>query len=186
MVALTSLWLPIVLATVLIMFASFLMNTVMPHHKSDYRPIPDEGRVLDALRALDLAPGQYVFPRAMTPEGMKEEGAMERMKGSPVGFLLMMESGPPNMAKALTYHFLFVLAVSFSVAYVASRTLAPGAEYLAVFRIVGTVAFLAYSAGEIPHAIWMGRPWGSTWKFVIDGFIYGLLTAGVFGWLWPA
>jgi hypothetical protein len=27
--------------------------------------------------------------------------------------------------------------------------------------------------------------WGATIKEVIDGLVYGLLTAGTFGWLWP-
>jgi hypothetical protein len=27
--------------------------------------------------------------------------------------------------------------------------------------------------------------WGTTIKEVIDGLVYGLLTAGTFGWLWP-
>jgi hypothetical protein len=26
---------------------------------------------------------------------------------------------------------------------------------------------------------------GHTLKFVVDGVIYGLVTAGTFGWLWP-
>ena len=41
------------------------------------------------------------------------------------------------------------------------------------------------NAAEIPQAIWFGRSWKSIWKYVIDGLIYGLLTAGFFGWLWP-
>ncbi len=31
----------------------------------------------------------------------------------------------------------------------------------------------------------MGKPWGSVLKDLLDGLIYGLLSAGVFGWLWP-
>jgi hypothetical protein len=26
---------------------------------------------------------------------------------------------------------------------------------------------------------------GTTAKFVIDGLVYGLVTVGTFGWLWP-
>jgi hypothetical protein len=33
--------------------------------------------------------------------------------------------------------------------------------------------------------IWFGHTWGRTLKDVADGVIYGLLTAGIFGWLWP-
>jgi hypothetical protein len=31
----------------------------------------------------------------------------------------------------------------------------------------------------------MGRPWGVVAKDVFDGLVYGLVTAGTFGWLWP-
>jgi len=44
---------------------------------------------------------------------------------------------------------------------------------------------LAYGFGSIPESIWFGRPWGNQLKTLIDGLCYGLLTAGVFGWLWP-
>ena len=64
-------------------------------------------------------------------------------------------------------------------------TLAPDADYLAVFRLTGTVAWLAYGTGIIPDAVWFGRPWSAVVKHLIDALAYGLLTGGVFGWLWP-
>ena len=57
--------------------------------------------------------------------------------------------------------------------------------YLKVFQVVGATAFLGYAAGQVPAAIWMGKPWIVAWKEVFDGLIYGLVTAGAFGWLWP-
>ena len=59
---------------------------------------------------------------------------------------------------------------------------------LATFLLVGlpvACAFLAYAAGQLPAAIWMGKPWSIAAKEVLDGLIYGLVTAGTFGWLWP-
>ena len=44
----------------------------------------------------------------------------------------------------------------------------PGTHYLAVFRFVGTVAFMAHGFAVIPEAIWFGRPWGVTIKFLFD------------------
>ena len=38
---------------------------------------------------------------------------------------------------------------------------------------------------SVPAAIWMGKPWSVAWKEVFDGLLYGLVTAGAFGWLWP-
>jgi hypothetical protein len=34
-------------------------------------------------------------------------------------------------------------------------------------------------------SIWYKRAWGTSIRTTIDGLVYGLLTAGVFGWLWP-
>ena len=55
----------------------------------------------------------------------------------------------------------------------------------AVFRVAGTAAFMAYGLGNLSNGIWKGQPWGMTLKEAADGLVYGLLTAGTFGWLWP-
>jgi hypothetical protein len=89
------------------------------------------------------------------------------------------------MGPSLVQWFLFALVVSFFVAYAAIHALPEGAPYLKVFQVVGTVAFLAYAAGQLPAAIWMGKPWPVAIKEVFDGLLYGLVTAGTFGWLWP-
>jgi hypothetical protein len=53
-------------------------------------------------------------------------------------------------------------------------------------RIAGTVAFAGYSLAYVPVSIWYSRKWSTTFKNIFDGLIYGLLTGGTFGWLWPA
>ncbi len=45
---------------------------------------------------------------------------------------------------------------------------------------------LTFSVSYVPDSIWKGVPWMVTFKNVVDGVVYGLVTAGVFGWLWPA
>ncbi len=76
--------------------------------------------------------------------------------------------------------------MSIFAAYIASRAVDPGADYLAVFRFVGTSAFIGYALALWQDAIWWDRAVSSTLKSTLDGLIYGLLTAGVFGWLWPS
>jgi len=44
---------------------------------------------------------------------------------------------------------------------------------------------MSYGLGPIVNAIWKGQPWSVTLKEIFDGLVYGLLTAGTFGWLWP-
>jgi hypothetical protein len=85
------------------------------------------------------------------------------------------------MVLSLVYY----LVISIFVAYLASRTLAPGAEYLSVFRLTGTVAWLAYGFAIFPDVIWFGRPWSFAFKNLFDALFYALLTAGMFGALWP-
>ena len=110
---------------------------------------------------------------------------MEKFKQGPVGMMTVLNSGPPAMRKFLGMWFVYCLVTGFFVAYLTGRTVAPGANYLVVFRVAGTAAFLGYGLGQLTNGIWNGQPWSMTIKEVIDGLIYGLLTAGTFGWLWP-
>jgi hypothetical protein len=119
---------------------------------------------------------------------MKDMGkpeVQEKYKEGPVGFLVLIPNGAPAMGSALGKWFVYTALVAFMAAYLASRTLAPGTHYLQVFRVVGAVSFLAYGFGSIQMGIWMGKPWSSVIKDLADALIYGLVSAGVFGWLWP-
>ena len=185
MVYLTDLWLPILLAAVVVFVASSVMHMVLTYHKADYKKLPNEERVLEAMRSQQPAPGAYMFPHSPS---LKEAGSaemVEKFKKGPVGILNVLPSGPPAMGMGLVLWFGFCLLVGVFVAYLAGRTLSAGAEYLAVFRVAGTVGFVGYSLGNIPNSIWRGQPWSSTLRHTFDGLVYGLLTAGVFGWLWP-
>jgi hypothetical protein len=81
--------------------------------------------------------------------------------------------------------FIYLLVVGLFAAYIASRALPPGSPYPAVFRFVGTTAFVGYALALWQMSIWYRRSWTTTIKSTVDGLLYGLLTAGVFGWLWP-
>jgi hypothetical protein len=184
MVSLAALWLPILLSAVIVFVASFIMHMVLPYHRSDYSPLPDEDKILAVLRAATLKRGLYVFPYG-THKDMKSPALIEKQKQGPVGLLTIVPSGPPAMPKFLIQWFVYCLVIGFFVAYLAAHTLAPGTNYLEVFRVVGTAAFLAYGLGNLSNGIWKGQKWSVTIKEVIDGLVFGLLTAGTFGWLWP-
>ncbi len=185
MVYLTALWLPMLLSAVVVFLASWVMHMLLTYHKSDYKKLPNEDRLLGALRGESLPPGTYMFPHCASHKDMGSAEMMEKFKKGPVGILTVMPSGPPAMGKYLGLWFAFCLLVSVFVAYVAGRTLSVGAAYLAVFRIAGTVAFVGYSMGHIADSIWKGQAWSVTLKHMFDGLVYSLLTAGMFGWLWP-
>jgi len=185
MVPIPALWPAIVLSAVIVFVASSIIHMVLPIHKSDYRQLPDEDRVTDALRAAGVTPGRVYFFPFTSHKDMKKPETAEKFKRGPVGLLTIMPSGMPQMGKFLAQWFIYCLAVSFLTAYLTGRTRPPGAHYLSVYRVAATAAFLGYAFAQVQDSIWKGQSWGVTFKHVIDGFIYGMLTGGTFGWLWP-
>lgn len=181
---LAELWLPIVVSSALVFVASSLLHMVLPLHKRDYRGLPHEGRVLDALRDPGLTPGEYFFPHAPGLKELGEPGMIAKFKQGPVGILTVRPSGPPNMGPALVQWFLYSLLTGVFTAYIATLGLGAASEYLTVFRVTGAVAFLGYGIAAIPNSIWMGKPWRTTAVNLFDGLVYALLTAGAFAWLW--
>ena len=184
MVPLTALWLPIVLSAIIVFVASSIMHMLLPYHQGDYRQLPEEDKLLAALRTVGLQRGLYIFPYG-THKEMKSPAMIEKYKQGPVGMITVFPSGPPAMPKFLGLWFAYTLIIGFFVAYLTGHTVKSGEPYLVVFRVAGTAAFLAYGLGNLSNGIWKGQPWCMTLKEVIDGLVYGLLTAGTFGWLWP-
>jgi len=185
MIPLPALWLPILLSAVIVFFASFIMHMVLSYHKSDYRKLPDEDRVTDALRSAGVTRGPaYFFPYCSFKE-MKSAPMIEKFKRGPVGLLTVLPSGPPAMGKNLIQWFLYCVVISIFAAYLSGRLLPPGPAFWQVFRVVGTVAFLGYGAAHAQESIWSGRSWVVTFKHLFDSVIYAVLTAGTFGCLWP-
>ena len=184
MVALHSLWMPILLSAVIVFVASSIIHMVLPYHRSDYKKLPDEDKVLAALRSAGVTRGVYMFPHC-THKDMKSPEMLEKQKQGPIGSITVFPTGPVNMGKHLTLWFLFCVVIGVFTAYLTGRTMPSGADYLHVFRVAGTVSFMAYGVGYLANGIWMGLPWSNVTKHVFDGLIYGLLTAGTFGWLWP-
>ena len=185
MTGLSSLWLPILLSSVIVFFVSSLIHMVLPWHKSDYPKMPNEDKVMDALRPLAIPPGDYFIPRPASMQDMKSPEFIEKMKKGPVIVMTVLPNGPSGMGRNLTLWFLYSAVMGLLSGYVAGRALPPGALYLQVFRFVGVTAFIGYTAALWQMAIWYRRAWNSTIKATVDGVIYALLTAGTFGWLWP-
>lgn len=185
MVPLSSLWLPILLSAVLVFVVSSIIHMVLAYHRSDYGKLQNEDAVLEALRGAGVAPGAYTFPGMTSPKEMGSPEMLAKYNKGPVGIMNVIPNGPPSMPKLLALWFAFSVVVSLFAAYIAGRTLAPDTHYLAVFRVVGTVAFLAYASTHATDPIWKGERWKTAFKHMLDGLVYALLTAGVFGWLWP-
>jgi hypothetical protein len=184
MVSLADLWLPILLSAVFVFIVSSLLHMLIPIHRGDHKKLPGEEQILAAIRDQSVAPDAYMFP---CPESMKQMDSPEminKYNEGPVGHLTVFKNGPPNIGKSLTLWFLYSVVLSFFVGYIAKLGLGRGEEYITVFRMTGTVAILCYAVVYLENSIWKGQKWGVTFKFIFDGIIYGLVTAGTFSWLW--
>jgi hypothetical protein len=186
MVSIVSLALPILLSAVFVFIASSIIHMVLPVHRNDFRQVPDEDNVMEALRRFKIAPGDYLLPCPQSPAAMKDPKFLAKRDKGPVVLMTVMPGGPPAMGMNLLLWFLNSVLVSIFAAYITSRALAPGAHYLEVFRFAGTTAFMGYSLALLQQSIWYKKAWSTTIKVMADGLLYGLLTAGTFGWLWPA
>jgi hypothetical protein len=184
MTGLSALWLPILVSAVLVFVASSIIHMVSPWHKSDFPKLATEQQVMDALRPLAIPPGDYFVPRPANRDEMSSPAFKERVKQGPVVVFTVMP-GEFSMGRNLALWFAYCAVIGFLAAYVTGRALPPGTPYLQVFRFAGTTAFIGYSAALWQMSIWYHRAWTTTIKSTIDGLIYGLLTAGAFGWLWP-
>lgn len=175
-----SLWLPILVSAVVVFIAGAVIWMAMPWHKSDWSKTADEEAVRAALRG--TSPGMYTLPHC-EPSEFKDPAMQKKFKEGPQAFITVVPDGLPQMGGKLVMMFLYNVLVAICCAYFVSRTLTAGAEYLATFRIAGTVAFIAYGVAYVQESIWFGRSWSVTLKTFLDALIYGLLTGGVFGWL---
>ncbi len=182
-----TLWMPILLSAVLVFVVSSLIHMLLTYHKGDFKKLPNEGAVMDALRKFNIPAGDYHVPHCESAKAMKSPEFLEKMEKGPVFLMTILPSGKINMGKSLLLWFLYSVIVSVFAAYICDRAMAegPGAHYLKVFRFVGCTAFMGYALALLQNSIWFGRNWCATMRSMFDGLIYALVTAGTFGWLWP-
>ena len=180
-----SFWLPILLATVLCFFAGALLHMAIPVHKGDWRSLPDEDGILAAMRKAGVMPGNYMFPHPPSMQAMNEPGFIAKLDQGPVGIMTVRKPGKIVMGPFLIKQAVFHLIVSVLIAYLAGRTLPADVTYLRAFQVVGTTAMLAYIAAIFPEAIWYQPPRNYVTAKVVDGVVWGLLTAGAFAGFWP-
>lgn len=179
------LWLPILLSAIAVFIVSSILHVALPWHRGEYKKLPNEEAVMSALRASGVARGEFMFPCAESMKDVRTPEMVEKFTAGPVGMLTVLEPGPPNMTKSLTLWFLYSLLVGVFVAYIGAFALPIGTGYDHTFRVTGTIAILGYGVGYLLDTVWKGRPWRVSIKYLVDGIIYGLFTAGFFGWLWP-
>jgi len=186
MVSLVELWLPILLAAVFVFLVSSVIHMVLPWHRADATGMPGEDTILDAVRSAGVKPGQYMFPWCASMKEYAGEEMRGKLERGPVGSLVVLGPGGWNMGRSMGAWFLYCLVVALFCGYLASMVFESGAGYERIHRFVGTVGVLGFAFWHVPVSIWKGAPWRVTWRFVVDGVVYGLVMGGTFGWLWPA
>lgn len=177
MIPLTALWLPILVSAIAVLIASNILWMALPFwHRRDYGHLPNDNALLDALSGAKS--GQYIAPHVNWSK--MEPAEREAMMARPMAFVLVRNPARFSFPAALVAFFIYLLIISTFVGLIAA---------CAVSGHVTTVAFLAavvaHSFGSVSDSIWYGKPWTVTGKEIVDGIIYGALTALVFAWLWP-
>jgi len=145
MTDLLSLWQPILVSTVIVFLASWIIHMMPLWHKNDFPAMPQEDAVMNAMRPFNIPPGDYMVPRCKSNADMNSPEFMEKMKRGPVVFMTVMPNGPIQMGKTLIMWFIYCAVVGLFAGYVASRAHGPGADYLKVFQLVGATAFAGYA-----------------------------------------
>lgn len=185
MTFLSTLWLPILLSSILVFFVSSVIHMASPWHKSDYPRLANEDQVMDALRPLAIAPGDYMMPRPTSMAEMKTAEFKAKVERGPRVLMTVMPPATMNMTRELVMWFVYLLVVGIFTAYITAHALPNGAPFAAVVRFAGTVSFIAYAAALWQLSIWYRRAWSITIKATVDSLIYGLLTAVTFAYFWP-
>ena len=184
-VSIMSLWAPILLATLLAWIASAVIHVVIKFHNSDYRGMSNEDEVMDAIRNGNPELGMHTLPYCVDMKDMADEGMQAKFNKGPVAMVTIFPNGMPNMGKLMGQQISYFLLGSILIAYCATLAVSPLADYMSVFRVVAATGFLAYGWAVIPFSIWFGHPWSMSARYLVDALVYGLISAGVFAWLWP-
>lgn len=179
---LIDLWLPILLSTIALFFASTIAWTVLPHHFGDFKQLPDEDSFTGVLRNMELPPGNYMFPYCQTKSEQGSPEYAEKYTNGPRGTLNVWEM--PNMGINLGLTVLFFLVTTTVIAYVTHVACPPAADsqFMKVLRIAGTIGILVHASSGILNAIWFRKRMS---MIFLDGIAYGLIIGLIFAWLWP-
>lgn len=185
MYTLCAFWLPILVAAGAAFVVSFILHTALPWHKSDYKGLPNEQAVLDALRPFNLPPGDYMFPKCESMSDMKNPDYVAKLNAGPTGVVTVWSNGMMGMGKPLALWFIYLVVVNYFAANIAAHALTGIAGHHREFHTIALTVFLGLGGALCQMSIWYRRAWLATIKSVIDALIYAIVTGLIFVWLWP-
>ena len=186
MVSIVALWLPILLSAVFVFVLSSLLHMLLPLHHADFKTLPREDEVMDALRPFNVPPGDYMMPRPPSMQAMRDEAFKAKFKRGPVAVMTVYKSGGGmNMGESLWQWFVYLVLVGAFSAFIAGTARGRGASPGEVMRFTGLSAFACYFIAMLQESIWYKRDWRVTFLYGFDGLLYAIVTAATFAWLWP-
>jgi hypothetical protein len=181
------LW-PTLAATVAVFIVSSMIHMVSPWHKNDYPSLPNEDAFRKAVGPLNIPPGDYFVPKPATRAEMQTPEFLAKVNEGPRVIMTVQPNGMGSLAQPLIWWFVYCLVVSIVAGHTAYGAFGHGGmtpSYRMVFHTVGLTAFAGYSLALWQARIWFGKSLSVTAKGTVDGLIYAIVTAGLFGWLWP-
>src|SRR6476646_7161395 len=92
MVAISELWLPILVSAVVVFVVSSVIHMFLGYHKNDMGAVPNEDATMDALRALKLPFGEYVVPKPWTMAQMRSPEYKAKFERGPVVLLNVIDA----------------------------------------------------------------------------------------------
>jgi hypothetical protein len=179
-----SLVLPILVATAAVFILSLIVQMAAPWHKKDFDNVPDDDAFLNAIRQLDIPPGDYTVPSPRLPDGRRNPDFVEKWAAGP-SVTMTVIPGSANMGRYMAQWFGFTLLVAAIAGWITCTIVEQSRDRHAVFHYGAIITFLCYSLGAWPLSIWYHRKWSTAFKNALDAILYGVATGAVFVWLWP-
>ena len=176
MLTIVQLWLPLLVAAVMVFVASSLIHMVFKWHNADYLSLENEDEVREVIRRRTPAPGQYVLPACKEMKDLQTPEMQKKFQQGPVGFLILRPNEAPRIGASLGQWFALNLLVAAITAHLADDAFGRGAELHRVFYLTALTTFIAYAGGSLSNGIWRGVPWRGVAKDVLDAMIYAIVT----------
>ena len=116
MTPLTSLILPIIVSAVIVFIASSIIHMAPLWHKNVYPAPANADALLDAMRPLNIPPGDYLLPRPSSREEMKTPEFKQKVERGPVLMMTVMRRSSMSMGRPLSQWFIYCAVMSYFAA----------------------------------------------------------------------
>jgi hypothetical protein len=180
-----ALWLPILIITVVLFFASFAAWMLLPHHFSDKQKLEKEQEFMNLINDLKIPAGNYMFPYAQSKQDQGSKEFQQRYMDGPRGCLDVYDvpNMGLNMGKTVVFFLVTTAIIGYVTYFVFQIAGADNATFINVFRVAGTIGILTHASSGALNSVWFKR---RQWTDSVDGVVYGLLIGLIFAAMWPA